>query len=59
MVLEKRTEYYVSFFDTENRYSYSSLFTSKEKAEDFLKSVLSLGAKNAKIKEQSYLYETG
>lgn len=59
MSLIKREEYYVSYFDTEDRYYYSPIFTEKAKAEFFLKSVLSLGACKAEIKKMEYFYETG
>ena len=57
-----REEYYVrytSFFGTTPSKFSSRIFTSKVEAEDFAKSMASLGAKDIEVKEIKYYYETG
>lgn len=57
-----REEYYVrytSFFGTTPSKFSSRIFTKKIEAEDFAKSMASLGAKDIEIKEMKYYYETG
>ncbi len=62
MTLIKREEYYVrytSFLGTTPSKFSSRIFTSKVEAEDFAKSMASLGAEDIEIKELKYYYETG
>ncbi|MBP5597579.1 MAG: hypothetical protein J6Y02_19565 [Pseudobutyrivibrio sp.] len=57
-----REEYYVRYTshlgNTHSRFS-SKIFTSKAEAENFAKSMASLGAEDIEVKELKYYYETG